>query len=211
MSSLLKTLAVALVLKAGSWRKHTIFLLNYMRVLACRSLETFHLGFCGTSFWPWFSPWPFARTYLPFSDSCLKVDSCVFSPALHRWPLRCPCPKVGILHLSFHFSSGRFWFTLLHYPIPLRGVTTVVTLGFPSHLRSYHLFARAWLERGEGGTAGSVPRSVATASLGLYGTRQLHKSSLAVYQQVTSLLRGVCSFIVKVSICRNKWPFLPPR
>ena len=42
---LMKTFAVALVLKAGSWRKHTTFLLNYMRILVHRSLETFHLGF----------------------------------------------------------------------------------------------------------------------------------------------------------------------
>ena len=65
-------------------------------------------GLCGTGFWPWFSPWPFAWTFLPFSDSWLKVDSFVFSPALHRCPLSCPCPMVGIHHLCFHLSSGRF-------------------------------------------------------------------------------------------------------
>ena len=54
VSSLLKTLAVALVLKAGSWRKHTTFLLNYMRVLVRRSLETFHLGFVVPAFGPGF-------------------------------------------------------------------------------------------------------------------------------------------------------------
>ena len=41
---LLKTFAVALVLKTGTWRKHSTFLLNYMRILVHGSLETFHLG-----------------------------------------------------------------------------------------------------------------------------------------------------------------------
>ena len=136
VSSLLKTFAVALVLTACSWRKHIAFLLNYLRVLSHRSLETFHLGFCGAGFWPWFSPWPFARTYLPFSDSCLKVDSFVFSPALHRCPLKSLVQRLVFTAYVSIFSSGRFWLTLLCYPIPLHGVTTVVTLGFASHLRS---------------------------------------------------------------------------
>ena len=41
---LMKNFAVSQVLKAGTWRKHTTFLLNSMRVLAHRSLENFHLG-----------------------------------------------------------------------------------------------------------------------------------------------------------------------
>ena len=41
----MKNFAVALVLKVGTWRKHTTFLLNYMGILVHRSLETFHLGF----------------------------------------------------------------------------------------------------------------------------------------------------------------------
>ena len=52
VSSLLKTLAVALVLKSSSWRKHTTFLLSYMRVLARKSLETFHLSFVVPAFGP---------------------------------------------------------------------------------------------------------------------------------------------------------------
>ena len=136
MSSLLKTFAVALVLKVRSWQKHIAFLLNYMRVLSRRPLETFHLGFCGASFWRWFSPWPFARSYLPFSDSCLKVDSFFFSPALHRCPLRSLVQRLVFTTRVSIFSSGKFWLTLLCYPIPLRGVTTVVTLGFAFHLRS---------------------------------------------------------------------------
>ena len=48
--SLLKTFAVALVLKARSWRKHIAFLFIYVRVPFCRSLKTFHLGFCGAGF-----------------------------------------------------------------------------------------------------------------------------------------------------------------
>ena len=108
MSSLLKTFALALVLKARSWQKHVTFLLNYIRVLFRRSLKTFHLGFCGAGFWPWFSPWPFARTYLPFSDSCLKVDSFVFSSALHRCPLRSFVERLVFTTYVSIFSSGRF-------------------------------------------------------------------------------------------------------
>ena len=51
---LLKTFAVALMLKAGTWRKHTTFLLNYMRILAHRSLEAFNLGFVVLAFGPGF-------------------------------------------------------------------------------------------------------------------------------------------------------------
>ena len=39
-----KNFAVAQVLKAGTWHKHTIFMCHYLRDLAHRSLETFHLG-----------------------------------------------------------------------------------------------------------------------------------------------------------------------
>ena len=88
VSSLLKTFAVALVLEAHSWQKHVAFLLNYMRVLSVGPSKPSTWVFCGAGFWPWFSPWPFAQTYLPFSDSCLMVNSFVFSPALHRCPLR---------------------------------------------------------------------------------------------------------------------------
>ena len=105
-------------------------------VLSLRSLEIFHLGFCGAGFWLWFSPWLFAQTYLPFSDSCLKVDSFVFSPALHRWPLRSLVQRVVFTTYVSIFSSGRFWLTLLCYPTPLHGVPAVVPLGFASHLRS---------------------------------------------------------------------------
>ena len=38
-----KTFAVAQVLKAGTWRRHTTFMCHYLRDLAYRSLETFHL------------------------------------------------------------------------------------------------------------------------------------------------------------------------
>ena len=41
---LFKNLAVAQVLKAGTWRRHTTFTRHYLRDLAHRSLETFHLG-----------------------------------------------------------------------------------------------------------------------------------------------------------------------
>ena len=136
MFSLLKTFAVALVLKTRSWRKDIAFLLNYMRVQSCRSLETFHLSFCGASFWPWFSPWLFTRTYLPFSDFYLKVDSFVFSPGLHRCPLRSLVQRLVFTTYVSIFSSGRFWLTLLCYPVPLYGVNTVVTLGFAFHLLS---------------------------------------------------------------------------
>ena len=108
MSSLLKTSAVALVLKAHSWRKHVAFLLIYVRVLFRRSLKTFHLGSCGAGFWPWFSPWPFARTYLPFSDSFRMVDSFVFSLALHRCPLRSLVQRLVFTTFVSIFSSGRF-------------------------------------------------------------------------------------------------------
>ena len=39
-----KNFAVDQVLKAGTWRKHTTFTRHYLRDLAHRSLETFHLG-----------------------------------------------------------------------------------------------------------------------------------------------------------------------
>ena len=39
-----KNFAVDQVLKAGTWRKHTTFACHYLRDLAHRSLETFHLG-----------------------------------------------------------------------------------------------------------------------------------------------------------------------
>ena len=39
-----KNFAVAQVLKAGTWRKHTSFTRHYLRDLAHRSLDTFHLG-----------------------------------------------------------------------------------------------------------------------------------------------------------------------
>ena len=41
---LMKNFTVAQVLKVGTWRKYTTFPLHYMRVLAHRYLETFHLG-----------------------------------------------------------------------------------------------------------------------------------------------------------------------
>ena len=175
------------MLKTRSWRKHIAFLLNYMRVQSCRSLETFHLSFCGASFWPWFSPWLFTRTYLPFSDSYLKVDSFVFSPGLHRCPLRSLVQRLVFTTYVSIFSSGRFWLTLLCYPIPLYGVNTVVTLGFAFHLLSPFCLG---LVRDFGGRgAGFVARCVAAASLGLVGTRLLPTSSLAVHQRVTANLR----------------------
>ena len=39
-----KNFAVDQVLKAGTWRRHTTFTLHYLRDLAHRSLDTFHLG-----------------------------------------------------------------------------------------------------------------------------------------------------------------------
>ena len=39
-----KNFAVAQVLKVGTWRRHTTFTSHYLRDLAHRSLETFHLG-----------------------------------------------------------------------------------------------------------------------------------------------------------------------
>ena len=52
-------------------------------------------------------------------------------------------PLFGYLSavvIASFFSSGRFWLTLLCYLFPLHGVTTVVSLGFVSYLRSWHLF-----------------------------------------------------------------------
>ena len=103
VSSLLKTFAVALVLKARSWRKH-----NHMWVLFRWSLKTFHLGLCGAGFWPWFSPWSFARIYLPFSDPCLMIDSFVFAPALHWYPLRSLVQRWVFTTYVSIFSFGRF-------------------------------------------------------------------------------------------------------
>ena len=39
-----KNFTVNQVLKAGTWRRHTTFMCHYLRDLAHRSLETFHLG-----------------------------------------------------------------------------------------------------------------------------------------------------------------------
>ena len=39
-----KNFSVDQVLKAGTWHRHTTFTLHYQRVLAHRSLKTFHLG-----------------------------------------------------------------------------------------------------------------------------------------------------------------------
>ena len=39
-----KNFAVDQVLKAGTWRRHTTFMCHYLRDLAHRSLDTFHLG-----------------------------------------------------------------------------------------------------------------------------------------------------------------------
>ena len=39
-----KNFAVSQVLKAGTWRRHSTFTHHYLRDLAHRSLETFHLG-----------------------------------------------------------------------------------------------------------------------------------------------------------------------
>ena len=200
---LLKTFAVALVLKARSWPKHVTFLLNYVRVLFRRSHKTFHLGFCGAGFWPWFSPWPFARTFLPFSDSCLKVDSFVFSPALHRRPLRSLVQRLLFTTDVSIFSSRRF---LVDIALLSNSVTWC-------HYRcaSWICFSPLLLApfcpglvRNLGG-AGFVPRCVATASLGLFGTRLLPTSSLAVHQRVTSHLRWICLFYSSVNNCRNKW------
>ena len=43
-SLLFKNFAVAQVLKAGTWHKHSTFTHHYLRDLAHRSLDTFHLG-----------------------------------------------------------------------------------------------------------------------------------------------------------------------
>ena len=43
-SLLFKNLAVDQVLKAGTWRRHTTFTRHYLRDIAHRSLDTFHLG-----------------------------------------------------------------------------------------------------------------------------------------------------------------------
>ena len=50
-----KSFAVDQVLKAGTWRRHTTFTRHYLRDLAHRSLDTFHLGL----WWrqrPWSNP-----------------------------------------------------------------------------------------------------------------------------------------------------------
>ena len=101
MSSLLKTFAVALVLKARSWQKHVAFLLNYVRVLFRRSLKTFHLVFT-------LAVRPDIPTLLTFSDSCLMVDSFVFSLALHRCPLRSLVQRSVFTTYVSIFSSGSF-------------------------------------------------------------------------------------------------------
>ena len=43
-SLLFKNFAVAQVLKAGTWLRHTTFMRHYLRDIAHRSLDTFHLG-----------------------------------------------------------------------------------------------------------------------------------------------------------------------
>ena len=67
--TILSGVLASLLTEVGVVRSPSPPLLNYMKVLPHRSLVALHLGFVVPAFWPWFSPWPFARTYLPFSDS----------------------------------------------------------------------------------------------------------------------------------------------
>ena len=160
------------MLKASSWRKHITFLLNYTWVLSYRSLKTFHLGFCGAGFWPWFSPWPFAQMYLPFSDSCRKVDFFVFSLALHRCPLRPLVQRLVFTTYVSIFFSGRFLvgIALLSNSVTWCHYRCISWICFsPSLLAPFCL----GLVLDFGRRAGFVPRCVATASLGLLAPQVL--------------------------------------
>ena len=201
-----KNFAVAQVLKAGTWRKHTTFLLHYLWDLALRSLETFHLGHVVPA-QAMVCPWPFAQTYLPLTDSWLTVDSFVFSPAIHRCPLRCPCSKVGIHHLCFHFSSRSFWLTLLWCPIPLRGILTLVILGF-----FFLTTAPSILLPGLGSKEGweQAPSHVALRLIPLGSWLQIPNTRLSgrppAGHQPSSA--WICWFIPKVSILLEQLMFL---
>ena len=118
-------------------------------------------------------------------------------------PVEIPCPKIGIHNLCFHFL-------LREILVDIALLSNAVTW---CHYRcnSWICFSPSLLApfcpglvRDLGGGGGFIPCCVATASLGLVGTRLLPTSSLAVHLQVTSLLRGICFFNLKVSICRNK-------
>ena len=190
MSSLLKTFAVALVLKARSWRKHITFLPNYVRVLFRRSLKTFHLGFCSAGFWPWFSPWPFARSYLPFSDSCLKVDSFVFSPALHRCLLRSLVERLVFTTYVSIFSSGRFLvnIALLSSSVTWCHYCCISWICFSPSLLAPFCPGLVRDLGGGGGVQASFHVVWLLPPLGFWH-QITSTSSLAVHQRVTSLLR----------------------
>ena len=187
MSSLLKTFAVALVLKTRSWRKDIAFLLNYMRVQSCRSLENLPPEFL----WCQLLALVFTLAVHPDIPALLGLLPegrllCLFSGP-SSVPIEIPCPEVGIHHLCFLFllweiltdvallSSTVIWCQyrcnswICFSPI----ITFLPGLG-----------SRLW-----GRGAGFVPRCVAAASLGLVGTRLLLTSSLAVHQRVTANLR----------------------
>ena len=56
--------------------------------------------------------------------------------------------------------------------------------------------------------AGFVPRRLVTGSLGLDGSRHLHTSSLAVHQQVASLLRNNLLFYSEGKYLSEQMMFL---
>ena len=108
-----KNFVVTQVLKAGTWCRHTTFTCHYLRDLAHRSLETFHL-------WPVVA----ARPDIPFLPG-LMTDRwlfCFFSghPPMPRWDV--PVQRLVFHHLCFHVSYGSSWFTLISYSLLLHGL-----------------------------------------------------------------------------------------
>ena len=94
-----KNFAVDQVLKAGTWRKHITFTLHYLRDIAHRSLDTFHLGPVVAAH-ALVSPWP-ARLDIPLlTDSGLTFDHAILclSPSIHRHSLWAVTLMVSVCH-----------------------------------------------------------------------------------------------------------------
>ena len=155
---------------------------------------SFHLGrFLGHTCPSWTLAW--RLTPLSFLQPFIGAR---WDPLSKSWysPFMFPFSPLG--GFGWHCSAIHFRY-MVSLPLYLLDLFLTFAPGT--------FFARAWLETW--GWAAFVPRCMATASLGLFGTKWLPTGSLAVHQWVTPPppphLRWICLFYSLVSICRNKW------